>query len=178
MKFDSDMRRIATLPRFPSVTEPKEKTDSDSEKSNPPTDKIDWRKELEPQGAETRLGQSVRQIINDERGAPISAVVVFSDGEQNAGVDVGAAIKAAQEAKIPVYTVALGSVAKPTNVHVSDLVAPARVYPGDAFQITGYLQSQGLNGRSVGGRVKRVGAESGRQKTNHRALPSQAKPNA
>ncbi len=142
------MRRNATLPRFPIEADEQLKAAAAAEEK-PPTDKIDWRKELEPQGAETRLGQSVRQIINDERGSPISAVVVFSDGGQNAGVDVAAAIKAAQEAKIPVYTVAVGSAATPTTVRVSDLVAPARAYPGDAFQVTGYLQSRGLNGRSV-----------------------------
>ncbi len=147
-RFDSDLRRVATLPRFPSETDAEEKAASAGD-SNPRNDKIDWRKELEPQGGETRIGQSVRQIINDERGAPISAVIVFSDGGQNAGIDISAAIKAAQEAKIPVYTVALGSAVRPTSVRVSDLVAPARAYPGDAFQVTGYLQSQGLNGRSV-----------------------------
>ena len=34
-------------------------------------------------------------------------------------------------------------------MRVSDLVAPARAYPGDRFQVTGYVQSQGLAGRTV-----------------------------
>ncbi len=163
IRFDSDLRRIATLPRNARDANGKEApSDAGKETPNgspsdqnaaatgePSADKIDWRKELDPQGAETRIGQSVRQLVNDERGAPVSAVVVFSDGGQNAGVDIGAAVKVAQEAKIPVYTVAIGSADRPTGLRISDLVAPPRAYPGDSFQVTGYLQSMGLSGRQV-----------------------------
>ncbi|HEY2827134.1 MAG TPA: hypothetical protein VGJ04_05995 [Pirellulales bacterium] len=156
-KFDSDVRRLITLPKLPggALAADHKSTDSNSEIQNAPSDqqnaveKIDWRQKLEPQGSETRIGQAVRQIINDERGMPLSGVVLFSDGGQNAGVDVSAAVKAAQEAKVPVYVVGLGSAKRPMNVRVSDLVAPARAYPGDSFQVTGYLQSQGLAGRTV-----------------------------
>jgi hypothetical protein len=104
---------------------------------------------LLPQGVETRLGQSLRTLVDDERAAPISAVVVFSDGGQNAGIDPQAAIAAARDAKIPIFTVGIGSDRRPANVRVSDLVAPARAYPGDSFTITGYLQSEGLADRTV-----------------------------
>jgi von Willebrand factor type A domain len=154
IRFDSDLRRIVTLPRYSAEqtkdtakTESKAK-DSDNEVSSIDST-IDWHTQLQPQGLETRLSQAVRQVISDERGAPVSAIVVFSDGAQNAGVDVAAAIKAAQEAKIPVHCVAIGSATLPTDVRVSDLVAPPRAYPGDSFRVTGYLQSQGLNGRRV-----------------------------
>ncbi len=145
VRFDADLRRVAALRRFPR--EPA--SDSPSTSEGKETVKIDWRKELDPQGAETRIGQAVRQIIADDRGAPVSAIVLFSDGGQNAGVDVSAAIKAAQEAKIPVHVVGIGSATRPTNVRVSDLIAPARAYPGDSFQVTGYVQSKGLAGRTV-----------------------------
>jgi hypothetical protein len=155
LKFDSEMRRIAALsrsqtsdatnsnPLTPALSSGEKEPDGDS------AEKIDWKKELEPQGAETRVAQAVRQIANEERGAPVSAMVVISDGAQNAGVDTAAAIKAAQEARIPVYTIGIGSATRPTNVRVSDLVAPARAYPGDRFQVTGYVQAQGLAGRTV-----------------------------
>ncbi len=145
VKFDTDLRRVASLQRFPRETSPASET-SGGEK---PSEQIDWRKELEPQGAETRIGQAVRQIIADDRGVPVSAIVLMTDGGQNAGVDIAAAIKAAQDAKIPVHAVGIGSATRPTNVKVSDLIAPARAYPGDSFQVTGYVQSQGLNGRTV-----------------------------
>jgi len=76
--------------------------------------------------------------------------VVFSDGGQNAGVAPKAAAAAAGEAKLPIFTVGIGSDLRPVNVRVSDLVAPARAYPGDQYTVTGYIQAQGLAGRVVG----------------------------
>ncbi len=38
---------------------------------------------------------------------------------------------------------------KGEKVRIGDLIAPARAYPGDSFQITGYLQSEGLADRTV-----------------------------
>ena len=64
---------------------------------------------LLPQGTETRLGQSLRQLVNDERSTPVAGVVVFSDGGQNAGIDPSAAIATARDAKIPIFTVGIGA---------------------------------------------------------------------
>ncbi len=109
----------------------------------------DWTKLLAPTGVETRLGQALRQLIQDERGTPISGVIVFSDGGQNAGIPPEAAVALAQEAKIPIYTVGLGSDRQPINVAVCDLAAPARAYPGDHYTLTGYLQAQGMAGKAA-----------------------------
>ena len=91
----------------------------------------------------------MRQLIQTERGEPVSGIVVLSDGAQNAGVAPDAAVELAQEAKIPVFTVGLGSDRQPTNVAVCDLVVPARAYPGDHYTVTGYVQAQGMAGKVV-----------------------------
>ena len=44
------------------------------------------------------------------------------------------------------HVIGLGSDRLPANVRVADLLAPPRIFPGDSFSITGYLQSQGLEG--------------------------------
>ena len=54
--------------------------------------KVDWATALAPRGIETRLGECLRELINDERAQPVSAVIVFTDGGQNAGLDPSAAI--------------------------------------------------------------------------------------
>ena len=158
VKFDTELHRVTTLPKIkpnstesqPAVTPADHSSSTDqTTDTGQPAAAIDWRKELEPQGTETRLSQAVRQIINDERSMPLSGIVVFTDGGQNAGVDVDAAIKTAQDAKIPVHAVGVGSPNRPTNVAIGDLIAPPRAYKGDSFPVTGYLQSQGLAGRSV-----------------------------
>ncbi|HVA47577.1 MAG TPA: hypothetical protein VNH11_14505 [Pirellulales bacterium] len=141
VRFDQDSQRLAMLPKLAG--------DATSDEAAADEQPIDWQAALEPRGTETRLGQSVRQWIETERAAPISGLVVFSDGQQNAGVDTSAAIGLAREARIPIYTVGLGSLTQPANVRISDFVVPTRAYPGDHYTVTGYLQAQGLAGKSV-----------------------------
>lgn len=110
---------------------------------------IDWGEALAPRGSETRLGQALRQVVLDERAGPVSGIVVITDGGQNAGIGPAVAVETARQAGIPIYTVGLGSAQRPTNVRVGDLLAPARAYPGDHYQATGYIQGQGMGNRLV-----------------------------
>ena len=167
-RFDADLNRVATLGKEPVQGSADTQQPSDAAKKSDAVAKadqpVDWKAALLPQGSETRLGQSLRTLITDERAGPVSAIVVFSDGGQNAGIDPAVAIAAARDAKIPIYTVGIGSDRRPANVRVSDLVAPARAYPGDSFQVTGYLQSEGLSDRTVAVElISRAAGEENRQ---------------
>nr|MCU0983284.1 VWA domain-containing protein [Pirellulaceae bacterium] len=110
---------------------------------------IDWQTELAARGLQTRLGDAVRYLANKERGGPIAGLVLFTDGRRNEGIEHTAAASLARLAEIAIYPVGLGSDRRPTNVRVVDLEAPERVYPGDRFTLTGYLQASGMPGRSV-----------------------------
>src|SRR5690606_7089801 len=59
------------------------------------------------------------------------------------------AATAALDAMIPLYTVGLGSDKRPANLRIVDLEAPERVYPGDKFTLTGFVQAQNYNRGSV-----------------------------
>jgi hypothetical protein len=111
--------------------------------------RIDWQKNLVPAGSETRMGQALQQLLTTERGSPLSGIILLSDGGQNAGISPDAASALAQEMKVPIYTVGLGSDKQPANVRVSDLLLPARAYPGDRYTVTGYIQAQRLGGQSA-----------------------------
>jgi hypothetical protein len=117
-------------------------------KATEPTD-VNWQQTLLPRGTETRLGDAVRWLINKERGGSLSGIIVATDGGNNAGIDCEVAAKAAQAAGIPIMAVGLGSDRQPVNARVVDLEAPKRVYPGDKFTLTGYVQAYGLDGRQV-----------------------------
>ncbi len=149
LEFDADTRRVTNLPRAAAATE-------DESSARPPltpvsteTTQFDWKSALVATGGETRLGQALRQVIQDEQAAPVAGIVVFSDGDLNAGIGYQAAADAAREAKLPIYPVGLGSDRKPLNVRVADFTVPARIHPGDSFAVTGYVQGDGLAGQSV-----------------------------
>ncbi|MHC4176490.1 MAG: VWA domain-containing protein [Planctomycetota bacterium] len=139
----------------PDVEDPTATDDPETTADGP----VDWSKFLAPGGAETQLGTALSQLINDQSGAPLSGIVVFTDGGQNAGIAPEAAIELARKAKIPILTVGVGSDRKQTNVRVSDLVAPARAYRDDDYLVTSYIQAQGMAGQVV--EVQLLSRESG-----------------
>ncbi|MBI2825666.1 MAG: VWA domain-containing protein [Planctomycetia bacterium] len=142
-RFDQDLGRVTTLKKL----EPAD-GGADAPTSGRKT-QFTWADALVPRGAETRLGQALRQLVNEEHAEPVAGVIVITDGQQNAGIDPAAAVAAAREAAIPVFTIGIGSDRQNTNVRVSDFVAPARAYPGDKYTVTGYLQAQGMAGQTV-----------------------------
>ena len=110
---------------------------------------IDWAVALQPTGLETRIGDALRYLVDRESGGPIAGIVLISDGNHNAGIDPRVAVEIARQAEIPLFTVGMGLDRRPINVRIADLQAPSRVYPGDSFTVTGFLQAYGMEGRSV-----------------------------
>lgn len=111
--------------------------------------RVDWSKALRLSGEETRLGQALEQLVNDEAGAPLAGLVVFSDGGQNAGAGAEAAVQAAHQSNIPIFAVGLGSDRQPANVRVAAFNPPPRAYPGDPYSVTGVVQAWRMAGQTV-----------------------------
>ncbi len=132
-----------------AVYRPDAAAEEDAEEDEAAQETLDWSEALAARGLKTRIGDALRYLVNRERGGPIAGIVLFSDGQQNAGTDPAVATALARRAEIPVYTVGMGSDRRPLNVRVVDLEAPQRVYPGDRFTVTGYIQATNYSGRTV-----------------------------
>ena len=110
---------------------------------------VDWAAQLIPRGVSTRIGDNLKYLIDRERGGPLAGVILFSDGGENEGAPADVAASAAAAALTPVFTVGLGSDKRPPNLRVVDLEAPQRVFPGDKFTLTGYVQAVATDRTSV-----------------------------
>jgi hypothetical protein len=149
-RFDEEVEPVATLSKVDTIANqdrPAATSAADGKWSVPAA--IDWQAELQPRGTQTRLGQAVADQLRQYRDAPLAGVVVVSDGAQNAGVEPSAAIELAKQAKVPLFTIGLGSTEAQRNVALRDLVVPSRAFPGDTLNVTGYLQADGFADRSV-----------------------------
>ena len=104
---------------------------------------------LGDRGNETRLGDALQYLVDQERGGPVAGIAVFTDGNSNAGIDYRAAIAAGQQAEIPVHLISMARIAAPLTCGSSTSRRPSRVYPGDQFQVRGFIQAYGLSGRSA-----------------------------
>ena len=109
----------------------------------------DWREAVVARGYETRLGEALAAVAEREPSGLLAGVVILTDGGNNAGLDPLAAAARLARSGVAIVPLGLGSDVLPANVRVADLIVPARVFPSDAFAVTAYLQSQGLEGQRV-----------------------------
>jgi hypothetical protein len=132
-RFDADAERLAVIPLGAAT----------------PTVPAAANAALAARGYETRLGEALAAVVDQEPAGVLAGVVVLTDGGDNAGLDPAAAATGLAAAGVAVHPLGLGSERMPANVRVADLVVPARVFPGDRFAVTAYLQGQGLAGQTV-----------------------------
>jgi hypothetical protein len=146
-RFDADAEPLAVLPV--GGVDPAPESATDDRDGSAPEPAADWRTRVTPRGFETRIGESLARVLDQEPTGVLAGVIVLTDGANNAGVDPAAAVAALVKADVPVHPLGIGSDRLPTNVRVADLLVPSRVFPGDRFAVTGYLQAQGLAGQTV-----------------------------
>lgn len=149
--FDEKVEQTASLPKLstPATDSTLHADTPADDKTTPAAGTLDWPALFKPRGVETRLSDALRFVIQEQRDAVPAAVICISDGCQNMGTSPQEALSAAQEAKIPVHTLGVGSDRAPLDVRVSDLVAPARAYPGDSYTVTGFVQGLQAAGKTV-----------------------------
>ncbi|MGL4464436.1 MAG: hypothetical protein ACRC1K_19970, partial [Planctomycetia bacterium] len=104
---------------------------------------IDWADRLKPSQDQSRLGEALAELLRREATPTLSGVVVATDGQNNVGVDVAAAVETAARGAVPLGVLALGDADAAVNVRLADLQAPARVFRGDELKATALVQVVG-----------------------------------
>ncbi|HEY4309885.1 MAG TPA: VWA domain-containing protein [Pirellulales bacterium] len=104
---------------------------------------------VEPTGQSTRLGQGIRNILNDLRGAPPSAIVLFSDGISTEGESLADAAGYARRRGVPLLTVALGNDRPNRDLVVSDLLVDDVVFVDDVVNFEFKLIGHGFADKQV-----------------------------
>lgn len=120
---------------------------------------IELLSKLQANGAGTSIAGALESVAKTERGAPLSGVVLVSDGLDTSSRRVEAAVRDLGTRGIPVYTVPVG-IADPDDVSLRNIVMQDVAFTGDKVPIRVQLQSKGyekrvadltvsLNGRGV-----------------------------
>jgi hypothetical protein len=146
-RFDATAERIALLPRGGFTVSSTVATTTDT----PPAGSRggDWRDRLAAQGSDTRLGDALARVLDEEPAGTLAGVILLTDGISTAGTDPRAAAAAIARAGVAVHPLGIGSELVPPAVRVADMAAPARVFPSDPFTVTAHLQAQGMAGQTV-----------------------------
>lgn len=124
-----------------------EKESQTSDEISDPAAITRWKQLLQPRGVETRLGESLYQMIGQLSGRTLSGVVVLSDGRSNAGLDVEPARVRAERTGTKLITVGIGSQKPQMNLWIAGMQLPTDVHQGDPFDINIMVQGTGTTGQ-------------------------------
>lgn len=108
-------------------------------------------RQLQPQGEQTRLGPAVRAVLNDLRGTPPAAVVVFSDGitSTTEAERLTTAAAYARSKGVPLYTVGIGNEEPLRDLVLTDTTVDEVVFVDDPVKVAAKLKATGFTGQTV-----------------------------
>lgn len=99
------------------------------------------------QGDQTRLGDSLRGVLNSLRGTPPSAIVLISDGITTDGEKLSVAARYARQKSVPVFTVALGNSEPIRDLELHNLLVDDVAFVNDPITFAYTLTGHGLAGK-------------------------------
>ncbi len=142
-----DPRVVGQAARLPGEKDNDDTKNGKANSGEPP--ELRWDEILKPRGVETRLGESVLELVRQVTGKSLSGVIVISDGASNSGIDSSAASHFAAQSKTRLVTVGVGGTQPPVNLSIASVQAPTDAHLGDPFEITALVQSEGLVGKNA-----------------------------
>jgi hypothetical protein len=124
--------------------------------------RIDSLTNLQPNAPSTRIGDSLKQLSEETSDLPIGAVVLLSDGDDNAGGISADAISALRARHIPVHTVGFGRERSGHDVELEDVVVAPRALADSRIAAKITLQQRGYAGAKINLTVRDVTADNPR----------------
>ncbi len=116
--------------------------------------------DLDASGDQSRLGDGLRHVLTELRGAPPSAIVLFTDGQTTEGEALVKASEMAARKGVPLFTVGLGSAEPARDIELTELLVDDVVFVDDIVRFQAKLLARGFQGEKVVVRLKALPAGS------------------
>jgi uncharacterized membrane protein len=118
--------------------------------------RIDSLNALQPNAPSTRIGDSLKQLTEETSDLPIGAVVLLSDGDDNAGGIGTDTINALRARHIPVHTVGFGRERAAHDVELDDVTIAPRALAGSRLAAKITFHQRGYAGSKINLTVRDV----------------------
>ena len=107
--------------------------------------------QVEPLGKETRLFHAVQKVLNDFRGTPPTAIIVFTDGISSTGeMDLLSRASALAKSKlVPIFPVGVGSEQPVRDLQLYDLLVDDVAFVDDPINLSAKVKNFGINSGSI-----------------------------
>ena len=111
--------------------------------------RVSGAEDLTAQGNASSLEQAMRQVAEQLGGLPLSAVVMISDGADNADTDPLLSARDFAARQIPVFTVGVGEELIPRDVGIGSVSASQTLLDNSVFDVQVDLNHQGYSGQAL-----------------------------
>ena len=96
----------------------------------------------------TAFGDSIRQLLEENRGQPVAGVLLVTDGANNTGAAPEEIAELARQEGVPIYAYGLG-ITGPRDVIVRELAGPRGAFLKERAEFSVKVLAPGYNGQSV-----------------------------
>ena len=117
---------------------------------------------LVPSEPATAIGESLREVLRETRGQPVTGLLLITDGGNNSGLPPVEAAQIAREDNLPLFIYGVG-ITSPPDLSVQDVEVPRIAFVREQVEVHARLHSQGVTGRTVAASLKTEGRETDSQ---------------
>ena len=114
------------------------------------------------------------RVLDDFRGAPPAAIILFSDGVTTEGLPLADAAQEARRKGVPIFAIGLGRDAPPRDIEIADVLVDDVVFVNDSSAFKSQIKASGLEGQSAKITLRRegVGRPAGRASDHAACRPA------
>ncbi len=113
------------------------------------TARIDKPDQLKGSAPATRIADALKQVVAESSSLPVGAIVLLSDGAENAGGIDLQTMSLIRQHRIPVHTVGFGREQLPRDIEITDLQLPSRTLADSRVLALVSLRQRGYSGSRV-----------------------------
>ncbi|MGH7213832.1 MAG: hypothetical protein ACREIT_03610 [Tepidisphaeraceae bacterium] len=134
--FNSGAQAIATIARH-------DEKDDANDAPDPATEVVAAIERLSPDGQNTQVLGSLRDVLEDLQGQRLAGVVLLTDGRETPARPLSEAMAALKDFDVKVYPVPLGSDRAPTNLDVQAVNVQDTAFKGDIVNVKVTVRATG-----------------------------------
>ena len=116
--------------------------------AQPPVETI---RSLTADGGDTSPGPSLKQVLDEHRGASPAAIVILTDGVSSTGEDdrLSAAVESAVDRSVPVFPIGLGTSRPTRDLQIYDLLADSVAFVEDPVTFEFQAKAYDCSGKAL-----------------------------
>ncbi|MBA3960376.1 MAG: hypothetical protein H0X40_00545 [Chthoniobacterales bacterium] len=96
----------------------------------------------------TALGDSLRQVLEENRGQPIAGILILTDGANNTGTPPEEIAEVAKDAGLPLFLYGVG-ITGPQDIVVREVTGPRGAFLKERAEFSVRVRASGFNSRTV-----------------------------